>query len=226
MRKSIIAILSAIPLLGGFFPPTVYSTITSVNGDEATISKAFPVDGMSGIVIHKFGNTNEAISSIAVQTSANRIKLIKDDMLGDNKLPKPKISASIGDKVIAGYLYNNVLVIAPNAQTYQKIVSSAPKHWIHPDIYAGFLAREGESTPNLNNLSKFARESQVGLIYVVLKDKAILIDPLSKRVINTKPFTPIGDDTKYPFYMRFKKFRAGLFSSSSGNYYQLVEGIR
>jgi len=226
MRKSIIAILTAIPLLGGFFPPTVNSTITSVNGNEATLSKAFPVNGMSGIVIHKFGNSNQAISSIVVQTSANRVRLIKDDMLRDNKLPKPKVSASVGDRVIGGYLYNNVLVIAPNAQTYQKVISSTHRHWIHPDIYAGFLAREGESTPTLDNLSKFAREAQVGLVYIVLRDRAILIDLLSKRVINTQAFTPIGSDTKYPFYMRFKNFKSGLFSSSSGNYYKMVEDIR
>jgi len=226
MRKSIIAILTAIPLFGGFFPPTVNSSITSVNGNKATISKAFPVNGMSGIVIHKFGNKNQAISSIAVQTSANKVRLIKDDMLGDNKLPRPKVSATVGDRVIGGYLYNNVLVIAPNAQTYQKVVSSASKHWIHPDVYAGFMAREGDSTPTLNNLSQFAHEAQVGLIYIVLRNKAVLLDPISKRVVNTKAFTPVGSETKYPFYMRFKNFKGGLFSSGSGDYYKMAEGIR
>jgi len=225
MRKSLIAIFTAIPLLGGFFPPTVNSSITSVNGNGATISKSFPLNGMSGIVIHNFGNSNQAISSIAIQTSANQVKLIKDDMLGDNKLPKPRIMATKGDRVIGGYLYNNVLVIAPNAQTYQKVVSSASKHWIHPDIYAGFMAREGDSTPTLNNLSQFAHEAQVGLIYIVMKNKAVLLDPISKRVINTQPFTPVGNDIKYPFYMRFKNFKAGLFSNG-GNYYKMVEGIR
>jgi len=225
MKKSVIAILTAIPLLGGFFPPTVNSSITSVNGNEATISKAFPLNGMSGIVIHNFGNSNQAISSIAIQTSANQVKLIKDDMLGDNKLPRPNTLATKGDRVIGGYLYNNVLVIAPNAQTYQKVVSSASKHWIHPDIYAGFMSREGDSTPTLNNLSQFAHEAQVGLIYIVMRNKAVLLDPISKRVINTQPFTPVGNDIKYPFYMRFKNFKAGLFSNG-GNYYKMVEGIR
>jgi len=225
MKKSVIAILTAIPLLGGFFPPTVNSSITSVNGNEATISKAFPLNGMSGIVIHNFGNSNQAISSIAIQTSANQVKLIKDDMLGDNKLPRPNTLATKGDRVIGGYLYNNVLVIAPNAQTYQKVVSSASKHWIHPDIYAAFMSREGDSTPTLNNLSQFAHEAQVGLIYIVMRNKAVLLDPISKRVINTQPFTPVGNDIKYPFYMRFKNFKAGLFSNG-GNYYKMVEGIR
>ena len=175
--------------------------------------------------MHNFGKGVSAISSIAIQRSQSRVKLIKDDMLGDDKLPRPKVLATAGDRVIGGYLYNNVLVIAPNAQTYKKVTSSASKHWIHPDIFAAFLAREGDSTPNLSNLKKFAKEAQVGLIYIVQRDKALLLDPLSGAYVNSMPFTPVGNETKYPFYMRFKSFKAGLFGGS-GNYYNMVERIR
>ncbi len=226
MRKLLIAVMVIIPLFGGFFPPTVNSTVTAVSGSSATLSKSFPVNGMSGVVIHNFGKGISAISSVAIQTSMGSVKLLKDDLLGDKKLPRPKIVATVGDRVIGGYLYNNVLLIAPNAQTYSKVTSSASRHWIHPDIYAAFLGREGDSRPTLSNLKKFAKEAQVGLVYIVMKDKAVLLDPVSGVYINSMPFTPVGTESKAPFYMRFNKFKSGLFGGSGGNYYKIVESIR
>ena len=226
MKKLLIAVMLIFPLFGGFFPPTINSSIVSVSGKSATLSKSFPVNGMSGIVIHNFGKGISAVSSIAIQTSSGSVKLIKDDLLGDKKLPRPKILAMTGDRVIGGYLYNNVLVIAPNAKTYSKVTSSASKHWIHPDIFAAFMGREGDSTPTLNNLKKFAKEAQVGLVYIVMKDKAVLLDPVSGAYINSMPFTPVGSDIKYPFYMRFKSFKSGIFGGGNGNYYNMVERIR
>ncbi len=226
MKKLLIAVMVIIPLFGGFFPPTVNSTVTEVSGSSATLSRAFPVNGMSGIVMHSFGNGVSAISSIAIQTSPSKVKLIRDDLLGDDKLPRPKLLAKAGDRVIGGYLYSNVLVLAPNAQTYSKVTSSASRHWIHPDIYAAFLGREGDGAPTLSNLRKFAKEAQVGLVYIVKRDKAVLLDPISGVYINSMSFTPVGNETKYPFYMRFNKFKAGLFGSDSGDYYKSVESIR
>ena len=226
MRKMLIALLAIVPLFGGFFPPTVSSTISSVSGSSATLSKPFPVNGMSGVVIHNFGKGASAISSVAIQIAPSKVKLLKDDLLGDEKLPRPKLLATPGDRVIGGYLYSNVLVIAPNAQTYSKVTSSASKHWIHPDIFAAFMARESDSTPTLSNLRKFAKEAQVGLVYIVKRDKAVLLDPISGAFVNSKPFTPIGTETKYPFYMRFKSFKAGIFGGGSGDYYNMVERIR
>ena len=134
--------------------------------------------------------------------------------------------AKAGDRVIGGYLYNNVLVLAPNAQTYSKVTSSASKHWIHPDIYAAFLGREGDGSPTLSNLRKFAKEAQVGLVYIVMRNRAVLLDPISGVYINSMAFTPVGSETKYPFYMRFNNFKSGLFGNNSGDYYKSVESIR
>ena len=226
MKKLFIAVLIILPLFGGFFPSAVNSAIGAVSGNNAKLTTPFPVNGMSGIVMHHFGNDTWAISSIAVQISNSNVKLLKEDILGAPKMPQPKILATVGDRVIGGYLYNNILVLAPNAQTYNKIVSSASKHWIHPDIYASFLSKEGDSTPTLNNLRKFAKEAQVGLIYIVQRDRAVLLDPISGVYINSMPFTPIGNDIKYPFYMRFKHFRRGLFGGGSGNYYKDMESIK
>jgi len=168
-----------------------------------------------------------AVRAIVTQTSSGVGSLKKGDLLEHNGLPLPKGLASVGDKVIGGYLYRNVLVIAPNAQTYSRVVKSASKHWIHPDMYASFLVREGDSAISKGNLEKFAKEAQVGLVYIVKRGNAILYDPISRRVISQKPFSVVGNEAKYPFYTRFTSLRSGFFGSSAkGDYYKGVGGIK
>jgi hypothetical protein len=228
MKKILFTLLlAAFPLLAGFFPPTVHTTIKAVDGDRLTLARPLPVNGMSGIVIHDFGKGLQAITAILTQTAPGQANYHKGDLLQHKGLPTPKSVAAPGDKVIGGYLYNNVLVLAPNAETYAKITRAGGRHWIHPDLYAAFLAREGDSTPSASNLARFAREAQVGLVYIVQKGRAILFDPISGHVVGQKAFQPVGSESKYPFYNRFSKISGGLFGGSSeGDYYQSVGAIR
>jgi len=223
----LLLLIGTFPLLAGFFPPTVHSTVQNVDGNRITLSKALPVNGMSGVVIHNFGKGLQAITAVLTQTAPGQATIRKGDLLNHRGLPTPKSVAVPGDKVIGGYLYNNVLVLAPNAETYSKITRGGGRFWIHPDLYAAFLAREGDSTPDASNLAKFAREAQVGLVYVVQKSRAILFDPVSGHIVGQKAFQPVGTATKYPFYNRFSKISGGLFGGSGeGDYYQSVGAIR
>jgi hypothetical protein len=228
MKKAIyLSIFITLFLKAGFFPATVSSSITGVSGSTAQLSRPFPVDGMSGVVIHKYSNGLSAITSIIVQTSSGSGRLTRGDLLDHKGLPTPRSLANVGDRVIGGYLYNNVLLIAPNAQTYSKITRGVRKHWIHPDSYASFLIREGDSSISKSNLEKFAKEAQVGLVYIVKRDSAILYDPISRRVVAQRAFSPVGDETKYPFYTRFTSLKSGFFGrSAKGSYYKKVGAIR
>ena len=227
--RNILLVLSISPwaLAAGFFPPTIHTTVKSVDGNRVTLAKPLPVNGMSGVVLHSFGKGLQAITGILVQTAPGVATVRKGDLLDHKGLPTPKSVAAPGDKVIGGYLYSNVLVLAPNARTYAKIVRSGGRFWIHPDLYAAFLAREGDSTPSPSNLAKFAREAQVGLVYIVQRNRAILFDPLSGKIVGSRPFNPVGQESKYPFYNRFSKINSGLFGGSdSGDYYKSVGAIR
>ncbi len=206
-------------LEAGFFPPTLKRTIKSVDGNKVILSKPLPVKGMSGVVLRKFGKMS-AVSAILIQNSKNRAIVRRGDLLANGGLPSPKIAAKAGDKVIGGYLYNNVLVIAPNAKTYIKVIQSARRFWIHPDLYFAFLAREGGNPFSKGNLAKFARQAQVGLVYIVQKRRAILLDPISGQVVGSRAFKPVGSKARYPFYTRFGSHGA------KGDYYQSVGAIR
>ena len=231
MIKKITGLLLATLSLvsAGFFPPTVHSSVKGKSGNRIMLSKSFPVNGMSGVVIHRYGKGLQAITAIAIQTSPGQAVVSKGDLLTHKGLPTPKNIASVGDMVTGGYLYSNVLVLAPNAATYSAITKKASKNWIHPDLFAAYLTREGDNVPTRENLAGFAREAQVGLIYIVQRGRAILLDPVSGRIVGSKSFQAVGSDSRFPFYTRFKKVGGGIFSSgvtsSEGDYYKSIGAI-
>jgi len=227
MHKIALMALTSLPLFAGFFPSTVQTSISFVEKNNVSIKKALPVNGMSGIVIHNYGNSLEAITSYLTQTSSEgNAKLIGKDILQHDKLPTISTAVTVGDRVIGGYLYNNILLLAPDANTYAKITSTHSKKWIHPDLFALFLAQEGDAHPTRANLATFAKEYQVGLIYIVRNGSAVLLDPISGQIVGKKAISNLPAQGRYPFFMRFEKIEAGWFSkNATGNYYQAMESI-
>ncbi|RLA62534.1 MAG: hypothetical protein DRQ78_07970 [Epsilonproteobacteria bacterium] len=223
-KIALIALLS-LPLSAGFFPKTVYSSVKSINGNTIKLKSGFPVTGMSGVVIHKYGNNLSAITSRFTQTSpSGDATLLDAGVLHHDELPTIKTSVSVGDKVIGGYLYNNVLLFAPDADTYSKIVSKYNKKWIHPDLFAVYLSVEGDAQPSKENLAHFAKKFQVGLIYIVRRNSAILLDPVSGKIVAEKSMKNLPKVGQMPFYMRFDEIEGGWFSGkSTGTYYQVMD---
>jgi len=226
MRFFIIAVGLSIALMADFFPRTINTTVSGVNGDTVTLKSKLPI-GMSGIVIHGYGGDLKSITAIIKQTSENEAKIIGKGLVSHENLPAPKTKIKAGDKVIGGYLYDNVLVLAPNADVYNEVTSSYDKNWIHPDEFALFLSTIKEPTPTKENLKAFAKEYQAGLILIVKKESMVLYDPLSEKVVSKRAYSTKTAYEQAPFYMRLKKIRTGLFGSEyEGNYYKLMENFQ
>ena len=227
MHKIALIALLSLPLFAGFFPQTVHTSVKSVKGNTITLNKKFPINGMSGVVIHNYGNDLTAITSRIAQTSSNEsVALVSTDILHHDELPTIKTPVSPKDKVIGGYLYNNILLLAPDADTYAKITSSHHKKWIHPDLFALYLSVEGEDKPTRENLARFAKKYQVGLVYIVRKNSAVLLDPISGKIVSKQSMTNLPTKGAFPFYMRFKKRGSGWFGSDvEGNYYNTMESL-
>ena len=219
-------IFTIIPLMADFYPASVHSSVTGVKGKRISLSRPFPSKGMSGIVIHNYGKELQAITSYMRYDGGNKGTLIYNEPIHHDELPAVKPKVRVNDKVIGGYLYRNILLLAPDANTYARITASADKNWIHPDIYAMFLSKEGDQYPTRKNLKKFANEYQVGLIYIVKRNKAVLYDPISQRYVSQKSMSGLPVNGQFPFYMRLGKIKAGWFSrKAKGTYYQLMGSI-
>lgn len=229
MYKIALIALLWVPLFAGFFPQSVHTSIKSINGKSILLNSKFPLNGMSGAVIHNYGNGLTAITSRITQTSSNgQATLLDADVIDHEALPSIKTSVSPKDKVIGGYLYNNILLLAPDANTYAKITSSKQKKWIHPDLFAVYLSVVGDDIPTKENLASFAKKFQIGLIYIVRQNSAVLLDPISGKIVGKKNMTGLPQKGQFPFYMRLKSLESGWFGSSSdttGNYYNTMQSI-
>ena len=223
MHKIDILALWALPLFAGFFPQTVHTSISKVTNKSVTLNSSFPVNGMSGVVVHDYGNNLEAITSRIVQHASGKASLLDSDVTHHDKLPTIKTIVTPGDKVIGGYLYRNVLLLAPDAQTYAKITSIYDKNWVHPDLFALFLSTIGETVPTKENLKAFANSHQVGLVYILANGTSKLLDPISGQIVGQKPTIGLPTKGKAPFFMRLDEIKTGLFSSKNKeSYYQIM----
>ena len=228
MRNILLALLlSSLFLRADFYPNTVSSEVIGVDRNIIKLSKPLPYNGMSGVIIHNYGSNLKAISNYIVYQGNNRALTRAFEPILHEELPAVKPKVKLGDRVIGGYLYNNILVLAPDVDTYKRVTSSANKNWIHPDLYAMFLSKEGEQIPTKKNLSQFASEYQVGLIYIVQRGKGVLYDPVSREYITYKKLDGLPPKGQFPFYMRLGKIDSGWFSrDATGTYYNTVGNIR
>ncbi len=228
MRTLALAFMvSIIPLMADFYPPTVVSSIANIKKNTVTLTKPFPAKGMSGIVMHSYRDDLQGITGYIAYEGGTKATLFENEPILHNELPSVKSKIRRNNKVIGGYLYKNILLLAPDANTYARIIASAKKNWIHPDLFAMFLAQEGDQYPNKKNLKKFANEYQIGLIYIVRRGKAMLYDPLSQRYVSQKALTGLPKKGQFPFYTRLGKIEAGWLSKSvTGEYYKMIANIR
>jgi len=223
MRKIALIAFTSLPLFAGFFPQTVHTSITNIDNKSISLSTSFPVNGMSGIVIHNYDTDVEAVTNRIIQNSSGATHIINDDIIEHEKLPTINTQVKVGDKVIGGYLYNNILLLAPDAKTYTDITSKHNKNWIHPDLYALFLTNYGDNVPTKQNLKSFAKAYQVGLIYIITKNSAKLLDPISGLIVGEKSISNLPPKGKAPFFMRFDEIDSGLFNiSNKEGYYKIM----
>jgi len=226
--KKIVLFLLALSLANAeFYPTKTNTTITAINGNSVTLAKALNKKGMNGVVIHKFDERLQAIVGYIAQSNGNSAITIKGTAITHTSLPSVKNNYRVGDSVIGGYMYDNILLLAPNEKIYADITRNSNKNWIHPDIFATFLSKNSQGFPNRENLEIFAKEYQVGLIYIIKKDFAILYDPITHSIVGKREFNDNVVDVKSPFYMRLKSIKSGLFSTTNkGNYYKIMDSIK
>lgn len=228
MRKLLVLSMLAAPLFADFFPATVEQTIKSVNGNNIELSAPFPVTGMSGVLIHKYGTSTQTATMPIVQIdNSGKAVVLNSSLIGKSKLPAIVTKPSVGDKVVGGYLYNNVLLLAPNANAYNSFQSKYKKEWIHPDLFGVYLSSHGDSFVNMDNLESFAKEYQVGLVAIVMKDSVVLYDPISKHIVGKQNNILSDKSVNTPFFMRLDEKAKGFFGGEiKSDYFETMAKIK
>jgi len=231
MRTILLIIVSTLLLLSDDLPHRIKTTIKSIESNKKiTLTNNIP-KGRSGIVVHSYGNGLFAITHTAISQGGNIATIGRYNILKHKNLPTIKTAIKEGDEVIFGNLYDNVLLIAPNEQSYSSITKSIKRVWIHPDLYASFLIINDEDRITKKNLKKFAIKSQVGLVAIVAKDGLRIFDPISGNYLRKIAInTPIEAKTQSPFYARFEQISTNIFSEDTQNkfppYYKGIDNIK
>jgi len=229
MKKIILTLLATgLLLVANNLPSSITTTITKVsNNGEISLASSVPA-GQSGLIVHNYGNGLSAITHTAVSNGSTASIASSDTMLHE-KIPNIQTPATVGDKVIFGSFYDNALLIAPNQDVYKKITNQYNKTWIHPDQFALEFMKSEEKNLSFDRIKKFAQLNQIGLVLIVVPNKVLILDPISKKFLGDFPVAVTTQKSISPFYARFQTIDTsnfGLSPTQYPSYYQLVSGIK
>lgn len=224
-KTVLLFLLNSLFIMALELPKSIESRVLSIgSGREITISGNIPA-GRTGVIIHDYGKSLKAITYRVTSKGGNRLSVDEYMILKHDNIPNIKTTLKVGDRVVVGNLYDNILLIAPNSRVYGKIVDSTPdRFWIHPDLYAQFYINSGADRVTIENIRQFATNNLIGLVAIVVKDGIKILDPISGKYIDKIPLKIDVDEAHIPFYARVNSH----FIEKSGveSYYKMVEEIR
>ncbi|HEH4739804.1 TPA: plasminogen-binding N-terminal domain-containing protein [Campylobacter coli] len=185
----------------------------------------------SGVVMQRFQTSKSIIARASVIAKEKGLAKLKFSVFADleqDALPLPNVVPQKGDEVVLNFLYDRGLVIAPDEQTYNKLVSSFPEiYFTHIDILGAQLIRSSSLAPKRSDFRKFCADNAVGILIFALEDKAKMVDcqdfsELYELAI-AKP-----SSIQVPFYSRIGGYKSNFFDFNSqevGNYYRYYDAL-
>jgi len=231
MKKILFFILiSSYSLFADALPTSIKSSVKSTSNEVIQLSSNIPV-GMSGIIIHNYGNGLSAITHTTISLGNGKASVESHTAILHKNIPSIQTAVTVGDDVIFGNFYNNALLIAPNQVAYKQITQKFHRTWIHPDAFALDFMKEGETKISMEALERFSKKNQVGLVLVVTAERLLIIDPISKKIIGSTALKSNPNSAKTPFYARFDQMSLSVFSLGENNkhytpYFQSVAGLK
>ena len=228
MKKIILLVLATYSLMASTLPQRIETTIKSIHGDTIKLAQNVPA-GMSGLIVHDYGNGLSAITHSVITTQNGNAKILPYTAILHENIPTVKTEAKINDNVILGNFYNNALLIAPDERTYSAITKKFNKSWIHPDAYAVQFMREERSEISLESLQKFAINNQVGLVLIATKTELLILDPISKKFLGQKQIQGTATKAMKPFFSRFEHMDVSTFGFSEitlKDYYTSIQDLK
>jgi len=192
-------------------PQSITTTIKNINPNGQIILATSVPKGMSGIVVHDYGNGLTAITNAIITDKNGRATLLPYTAIPHDNIPNINTASKVNDKVVLGNFYNNALLIAPDAISYANITKKFKKTWIHPDRFALDFMRKAQSAISLDNLENFAKKNQVGLVLIISNNGLYVLDPISRKIIGKSNISVKTDNAMRPFFARFKQMDTSIF---------------
>ncbi len=202
--------------------------------DDSSVLKIPAMDlkiGENGIISRVVNNNEFIIANAEVSAIEGGVAIIKTSdftQMREKYLPKPYAKVAEGDKITFRILYDRALLIAPNQQSYQEIAEKFKQiDFVHSDIFATFLSKEGENMPRVADFAAFCTQYDVGLVFIAGKNRVEILNCQSFKVLDSADFAPKDLSANLPFFTRIGKesidelFNAKKFSE----YYAYFENL-
>lgn len=162
--------------------------------------------GDSGIISREI-NGNEFIiaeAQVAEITEGVAVVSVSEfSQMREKYLPKPRGKVREGDKITFRILYDKALLIAPNQSAYQGITDNFKNiDFLHSDIFATFLAKEGENMPKIADFAKFCAKFDLGLVFVALQNRVEILNCASFKILDSKALNLADLSVNLPFFTR------------------------
>ncbi len=177
-------------------PQTTYTTITQVSGDRVFLQSPMGINGQSGVIVRNVGGRDYILAYIK-QISSNSAVIIDKDPIDGNPLANIKPIAKVGDRVIGGFLYSKVMILAPNRDDFNTLQNSLGINSINPDYFLAYLKG---SSPSSSDYKKFAKLMGIGLFLIAKNGIVTLYDPISGEVIAKDKYISSSKDRVNPFF--------------------------
>lgn len=221
MKKIFFSLFFATALFGASFSMSEYRTgLLSVDAGSGNIQDSPNIMvGSSGIVMRNFGNGLKSIIARAVVDSKSgdyaQIHFEVYSGLKQSALPLPNYTPEPGDEIVLNYLYDRALIIAPNADIYNQIVTAFPNiTFIHPDLVGAQLSIDYKPNPSQDDLRRACAANVAGLLFLALEGEAMFMDCGS--FVPLKRFKS-GAVAQYnlPFYTRVRDIKTVFWKLDS-----------
>lgn len=181
--------------------------ISNVTDETAVINIGSLKLGQSGIVEHKYENGKIKIVSSAFVESSNAntstLKFIPFLGLKQNAIPTSNRKAQNGDKFSLNYLYDESLLIAPNAEAFRAVRKKFTKNtFAHADIFGAYLKTKYQPLPTKEFIQEYALSQNMGTIFIVIDSFTYIIDTRTFVILAKKPVSYLPGEEMMPMYTR------------------------
>ncbi|RAX57438.1 hypothetical protein CCZ01_06260 [Helicobacter monodelphidis] len=175
--------------------------------------------GESGFVVRQLDNRHSAIIArtavVGIQDGRAKIAFERFKTLDHASFPRPIIQPSIGDNIVFRSLNHRAILISPNQDLYTKITNRyTGVEWIHPDLFAAYLVKEGKSAPRRNDFRALCDSYGVGIVYIVGVGSGEIRDCQTFGLLKQDSLSEVSTETQqvHPFFSRIGELNNNWFS--------------
>ncbi len=217
--------------------------VENIENNQSKINVGNLVIGQTGIVVHIFDNDKKLIVAnakvINSDSNSSVVEYFKFNDLKQDAIPTTKRTVQKGDVLVLNYMYNSSLLITPTLESFQMVRDNFKlNNFIHSDIFAAKLKVDHNPYPTKEIIQNFAREQNLGTIFMVVENKVYIIDTKTFAILESYAISYENTQNMMPFYTRVEEIEDSIFNLSffdffSGNknlsyndYYKKILGVK